>query len=269
MDTVGGLATLQRRKLRLSDPRDFNDPFEIRPRMAHPKEEEISALLSSEKWIQEYFNEFGKAKGLNEQQSKNEYLEQLPASIKKGMLNGVVSLDGIRRELLDKFSDCSRILCCSLTNESILMWSHYAEKHSGIVLEIETNHLLSGTCLDSGTHEVLYRTSPPFLPPMPWSAEQWQKSMTEILRTKAVFWSYEEEVRITFPLFAGMNSTSVIELELEPLALKTVFLGCKTDRTFVSDIEQALGHSDFAHVELFGSRLHERDYKLDFIPITK
>lgn len=231
--------------------------------------EEVVAVLSSERFIHKYYETTGKAKGLEESKSKEEYLRLLPAKIETALSNGKEKAQIARFQLLEHFSNGFRLLCCSYTHESILMWSHYAEKHCGLVLGFETNELEPDLCLDSGTHDVVYRTSPPTLPNMPWTNEQWVKSLTEILRTKAAHWSYEEEVRIQFPLPLGVRTEATYEMEIQPAAIKTVILGCKAKPEFAEGIRQILAGPDFAHVELLGAYVHEHDYKLAFVPLSK
>jgi hypothetical protein len=268
-DCLGAHETLRQRKLRLADPRNFNDPFEITPRMNPVTRDEVAELLSEERFVRKYYAEVGKVSGHDESQSKAEYLKLLPARIEKIVTNGPETAQSLRLQLLEHFSNGFRLLCCSHTHESILMWSHYAEKHGGLVLEFETNELSSNLNVDSGTNDVIYRTSPPTLPNMPWTEEQWIKCMTQIIRTKAIHWSYEEEVRIWFPLPLGMRTKATFEMQIQPAAIKTAILGCKAEPKFADAIRQILADPDYAHVEQFGAYVHESDYKLAFVPLAK
>lgn len=259
-----GLETLQNRQFILRDIRSFNDPFELLPRMNPPTEEEIVKAHTSERNIKLFHEQHGKQLGLDEQQCKDAYKQYTPELIEFTLQNSERNVQKARRGMLANCANGFRLLCCSHTCESILMWSHYAKNHSGIVLEFETNELQNDLCLDFGTLEVSYRTSPPFMPNPPFqSEEEMMKNLYKVMGTKASFWSYEEEVRIVIPI----DSPNQGAFPFQPLAIKSVIVGCSAAPEFIVSLKEVLGKSDFKHIELMRAHIHERDYKLDFRPM--
>ena len=99
----------------------------------------------------------------------------------------------VMRETKSKINKVLRILCCSKSWKSPLLWGHYAEKHTGIALVLEV--------LDSSVQEITYakdRASLDLHALMNRADEQAKFEMFKVYTTKYEQWSYEEEVRIQF-----------------------------------------------------------------------
>lgn len=268
-DSVGGEATLKSRRMRWADPKGFNDPFELLPRMKPPTKEEAQATLLLPHVIEKYYQSEGKPCGLTRQQSEEKYRAAVvPAKLNQVLKEPAKAASIARRQLLPSFSHGFRILCGSHTHESVLMWSHYADKHRGIVIEIESSEMISDLSLDAGTLEVVYRSSPPTLPPMPWSDGDWLTVIPEVLRTKALFWSYEEEVRIQLPLVPEFQLDENGGMEFQPRAVKSVIIGCRAEPDFEGRICDTLKHSDYSHVQILKAGFHDQDYKLSFAQLN-
>lgn len=80
------------------------------------------------------------------------------------------------------------ISCFSLTCDEILLWSHYANNHKGICIEIDTDLDRS----ESVSWDVIkYRRN------IPWIKKKNSRSRSakEILSTKIFKWDYEQEIR--------------------------------------------------------------------------
>lgn len=111
------------------------------------------------------------------------------------------------------FSLNKRVACFSEVNDSILMWSYYANKHKGVCLEYDPNLLNDGTkenqnLLDS-IQKVQYSETQYNNPKYFRSAED----INNIFFTKALCWAHEQEwrfvlddniERINFPCLTGV-----------------------------------------------------------------
>ncbi len=83
-----------------------------------------------------------------------------------------------------------RILCCSKRWVSPLLWGHYAEKHTGIALELEVS--------DDAIREIIYAKDR-----VSFNFDEANESndvtgLANVLHTKYEQWVYEEEVRVQF-----------------------------------------------------------------------
>ncbi|HIF6082911.1 TPA: DUF2971 domain-containing protein [Vibrio parahaemolyticus] len=106
----------------------------------------------------------------------------------KSQLNDPIEMPDIKdigdKELIDSNY---RICSFSKNENSMLMWSHYTENHSGIMIEYEFGgELPSGTCIDS----VKYTN------PKKRNKEQNKFIFDQFLLTKNSEWYYEEEMRL-------------------------------------------------------------------------
>jgi hypothetical protein len=114
---------LRDRQIYFCSPRDFNDPFDCR---LHPAFEgsyrgtnSVAKLLANERFAGQPRNfRRGKAR-------------ELAIKLHQGFLERVF------REWRCEYVDNSGMICLSESCGDILMWSHYAEKHTGVVLEFD------------------------------------------------------------------------------------------------------------------------------------
>src|SRR6218665_619880 len=94
-------------------------------------------------------------------------------------------------EIIDEINEHNRICCFSERNDSLLMWSHYADEHKGICIEY-----------DLGSNDEIR----PFLSPIAYSDTIYKiKTFDDLtplqqigaMLTKCKDWEYEEEWRYT------------------------------------------------------------------------
>lgn len=125
-----------------------------------------------------------------------------------------------------------RVYCLAEDPLSILMWSHYAAKHTGICLEF---HL--GNPLFMKVLPVEYQDDFPDIDP----SEMYDR-VDEAVLTKAKCWEYEKEFRlIGGPHLPEGDCLRTYEdrFKLPPLALVSVIVGCNGDYEAVKKIVAA------------------------------
>lgn len=156
--------------IRFTQPGAFNDPFELLPEIYVPEgtqEEEISIG----------FDLYGPR--------RSDLLDCMPLGYERGFCNDIQSRD-ILRDLNGRIG----IFCMSKNNDSLLMWSHYADQYSGAVIEFDTDHDFF-----KGLIEVEYSKLRPQK-----SVNYYIYSETPIpiaeLCVKSDVWAYEAEYRI-------------------------------------------------------------------------
>ena len=266
-DAKGGLATLKSRQMRFASPLSFNDPFELTPRIIEPSDELLEERLRTDLWVNEFFERCGRGRALTEEESRKEYFaNELPRRLEKLRASKAEKTEKLKWELVGQFAEHYRLLCCSHTHDSILMWSHYAFRHSGLVLEIETDEMIPGVNLAPCIFDVHYRTSPPTVPALYSNLELFEKSLNLVFTTKAIEWSYEEEVRIQVPAPNHLKKDEPHDQEFDPKCIKRVIVGCYNDpsaKTYETADELA-EHSDYKHALFQRACLDLHDYKLRF-----
>jgi hypothetical protein len=139
----------------------------------------------------------------------------------------------------------------SLTQDPthVLMWSHYASEHRGIVVEFDENnrwfdrkfahndqfrHLVRVTYVDNQRPRT------------------WKQVNSTLPYTKMAQWRYEQEWRIIRPLSEGAEvSPGIFCFDVPPSAIRSIILGCRIDPGLENEIRasfaanQALSHVRF------------------------
>jgi hypothetical protein len=125
------------------------------------------------------------------------------------------------------------ILCTSMINDNILLWSHYANKHTGICLGLNVNKLLTtyrGNG-EMGAGDVKYGDYSSVPPPFADDDNEINKTFQPFFLAKAPFWNYELEYRfLEYPCIQRKKSIGDI--------LESVYMGCSisdNDESFIKD----------------------------------
>jgi hypothetical protein len=161
-----------------------------------------------------------------------------------------------------------RVLCLCESDESILMWSHYANQHRGVVLGFDARALESSwRCpLES----IAYEAGPPSL----LDAKEWVESMIfgrpmkpfldqrerALALTKHLDWRYEREWRIVSVAPRG-ELGDFDDIAFPRSALVELVTGSRTD--FVQSAElAALAYAFRPDVRHFQMAMHASEFKL-------
>lgn len=236
--------------VRFSQPKAFNDPFEMQPEFwvtnsdfNEPEEFSCNFILTGHKT------------------SYEKYLihDQQPA-------NSPHKIDN--NKLIGEFNKKIGILCLTQANKllpaNILMWAHYCESHRGIVIEFKKNH----TFLASST-SVHYVARRPIIDSKLLSDNE--HIAIGDLYFKSDDWAYENELRIT----KRLEDCKKLDGAKDPLgnpiytsqipedSVNCIYLGCNAS----SEIKQKA--IDFHHktgIKVMFLRVHNEEFKL--IPYT-
>lgn len=119
-----------------------------------------------------------------------------------------------------------RIYCLTPHPDTLLMWSHYSDKHRGICLEFDAGQAVIG-----GAYQVIYNETFPALDVLRLGPTL---DVFQILVNKSSAWHYEDEYRILArddeadevpPQFLPITNKDF--LPLPPGALTAVIAGCR------------------------------------------
>ncbi|USD19935.1 DUF2971 domain-containing protein [Microbulbifer variabilis] len=136
------------------------------------------------------------------------------------------------------------ILCLASCEQNLLMWAHYAENHTGFMIELDSSHLFFQDWysykkvvrptdqLLGRIHDVAYSSQRAKIP-------QGQSSIKSLL-VKGEEWSYEEEYRMflrredaDFHNLASCEESDpnhescILLYQIPPEAIKRVVIGCR------------------------------------------
>lgn len=161
----------------------------------------------------------------------------------KGKNSFEESKEEFTNEIIQKVKDARNnalISCFSKRYDSILMWSHYGDKHKGICIEFDRpdkdfldvkysikrckfdledttrrvlGYMLSNEEVDVNDKGLIRCISKPFI-------------------VKSLDWQYEEEIRcILSPNSEGVSTLEELSLYKMPTNISKIYIGCKVDKT--------------------------------------
>lgn len=258
----GGCGILDECVLRLPFIGDLNDPYDCAPTFF-------------------FENDFKriKSRALKALQRKGmEVPKNFESYIRKEMKKGSIRRDFLKGAIeyyeKAKFEDC--LICATANPTNFLMWSHYSEKHAGLMIEIDFNKILTNR-MGITMHPVLYSHERPKLDMLtdPDDHYSWRQQLENSISVKAIDWHYENEYRTIFGKEAlekcemvGSTFKKVINgkerwyLRINPNCIQSVTVGCNATDALLSRIVALKAKSRFKHLKIYQVRLSEANYQL-------
>lgn len=139
------LNVLKKRKIRFTQPGDFNDPFEF-----HPQIQSLASTEETISFLEEHFDELV----ASELAGYSALAPPLPQSKLKQILSDMKPMAPLLHHLLEPpmlkrvsawisrfFNEKVGVLCLSELKDSLLMWGHYAENHKGFVIGFDSDNI--------------------------------------------------------------------------------------------------------------------------------
>jgi hypothetical protein len=224
-------------------PKDFNDPFDSVTRFTYPR-----SRAERERFMRVWVSRS---------------LPYLPDEVADRRVRGSVAADEdmvhmerICEQLTHQMQVENAVFCMTERRDSILMWAHYADHHTGFCLEFSTDNPLF-----SRARAILYRRDLPhqnlveFLNPGPIRMPPWY------LVVKAEDWAYEKEWRLADP------GPGPGPREYPPESLTGVILGCRMDEKNREQIKEWCKEREPRPV-LYHAREKRREFGLDIVPLS-
>jgi hypothetical protein len=249
-----GLHYLVNWRLRLSPASALNDPFEFELVVSERYENAFRAQLEV------LYTQLDR----EADRTREERLAQWKRSEEAAPERQRASL---AEAMTEAYKASLGVLCLTRTQRHLLMWSHYAEGHRGMLLEFDDENAcfrrnVPGTEFQGRLIPVTYSDSRP--PVTSGTAD----AIARCLTSKALEWAYEQEVRMFLPLSAAdppvtveANGTPLHLIDIPPVALRSVTLGCLSNDK--EKVVQALrGTAD--HVIIRASSIDIREYRLHY-----
>ncbi|MEQ6292208.1 DUF2971 domain-containing protein [Vogesella sp. GCM10023246] len=230
-------------KLYLSSRNQFNDPFDTMPRYTTtPMLSTLSAL--ADRSLKKY--------GTTIQHSQRKKIKD---NLIKNSNKIFSSLISAYRDYQAKFG----IYCLSETNNSLLMWAHYALNHTGICIEFDTSE---DFMLAAILQKVIY-TPENKRPTINITEPSFLSTYEETFLTKSIDWNYELEWRLICDGLAGQ------ELTFENSTITKIILGAKAHEETISDIlnlNRKLENKGFPTLAIHKAELCDLTYGLKIVP---
>jgi len=258
---------LQHKKVRLTQPGDFNDPFEFRPQIQSAAsadnvrayvEEHFETLVDQE--LAKYGALTGLVAGTNVRElllKQKAMLPELFRLLQPEVLRGVAPA-------IDTLLNLNvGVLCLTEVRDSILMWGHYTDNHRGLVIGFDSTHPFFSRRRSPSDEfgflrQVIYQVHRPQVTLTDTASPAW-------FQTKSPDWAYEKEWRIVRTL---SEAEQRIEADPYPIclfefsadAVREVVVGMRAAPALIQDI-RSMGRS-FPMATLLKAREDPQNYGL-------
>lgn len=274
MNRATGRIVLENRTLRWSTPGTLNDPYDMQFDLHIDIDREAVKVATLQKLWDAFYGDqpapvgnilgavIQSVRGIFPQLTREEFNREYGETIDGGLSRMERALPGVQNEVRSLIAE-GKILCLTELPDNIMMWTHYAESHQGIVLQFR-----SVPKLDSAwgvARPVQYLADMPRLLDNDFLADMGsglvsmdaESIMDRLVYTKSAEWAYEREWRV----FAGggRNSHAFHEdLAFNKLELDAVIVGCrmpKEDRTaFAVSTRRLYPHASLLQAEKAGNQ---------------
>jgi len=289
---------IEERFLRFTQPEVFNDPFESLPAVESVVESDslpshvasgIDERVNTADWRQQFsidVRNLAAQQGLDPSADELRQIETLLERMIRSAAQGAIAdrlafmnpRDRVRYgdEMRAFLGTLVGVLCLSEVADSILMWSHYANHHTGFVLGFDAEHPFfteSAMGNYSSVMKVEYaEVRPSFagfdMTSLKSSAHQF---LAIALFVKSYAWAYEREWRLARRLEGAdriiSNQVPPIYLFRYPFeALRNVVLGCRmldADRAIILKLIR----TTVPHVQVLQAELDLAQYRLNLMPL--
>lgn len=270
-----GLKTLKSKQLKLSAIDEYNDPFELIPQTKNV--DAIVSALRNNKLKDILKTEIGQK--IAKEFEEEGLIDDSTALIATGAaalisptvafaLYGLYAL--FSKDNKNSEDECLEIYlrhyipllrdikcaCFSEVNNSILMWSHYAEQHEGMVISFSP---YINFWRGAEFRKINYSD---FRPELPNKKTRENEYVWKLLMNKAECWDYEKEWRLIHMDKPGEDAFMSINKD----AVKSIILGVRCDDKKIqqcTDVRDRL----YPNAKIYAAKHNPNDYKLNIRPI--
>jgi Protein of unknown function (DUF2971) len=268
-----GIDILRNQRLKVTPFDQFNDPFELLPRMrpelsrddAHGvvRDPEIRLGMYEQAFVEGSFT------GTRElfEQMLDTFQEPLAKQLAADYPRDAAQFrDTHQATIATEFG----LICLAAARDSLLMWSHYTKGHSGFVIGFDMNNAFFTA--GPPIHEVVYADERVLMGHYGDQRDRGRigQQVAELIKRKSTCWAYEHEWRQAH-LLAGCITEPDLLRQNRPLyykpigqaAIVEVVIGCRADYGSIQDV---LVQPGFEHVAVFRAKPHESEFKLVIEP---
>jgi hypothetical protein len=263
------LYLLYNSRLRLSQPKNFNDPYDCQVEFSNKLNNRDLVRFVIAYCRNNSFSESQKRKLRSKIENKKlidkiegEYINyplDQPFSLPKMNLtfNDRKLMLELCKPTLQNLVYDSRIICFSKTYDITLMWAHYSDKHAGYCLEFDQNKLNQKIPL----YPIKYTRTRPKIRLSPQELLSLEMPR-KILLKKSPEWTYEQEYRAIVGHKFFSNHDSEYET-FPPDALTRIIFGFKMPEKFQKAIKTLVSSLDQYRTMFVRSKLNPHKYKID------
>jgi hypothetical protein len=205
---------LRQNSIYLSDMKNFNDPWDCRPFFDTRLIDDPKEYRAHIKRFKRLYQKFNPTLSRKSRRAQTAGLISDRAFLKQCIAN----MHQIEEAIQDRY----RIYCLTTEPTNLLMWSHYADNHTGICLEYRCQNVVFGEALKVS----YFKEYPSFS-----LVDKNNDAALQLLLSKSKVWEYENEYRLIAQEEVAAASRETLltlgsRLQLGSGMLKSIILGC-------------------------------------------
>ena len=154
-----------------------------------------------------------------------------------------------------KIDEKIRVLCCSASWNSPLLWGHYADKHKGVALVLDVP--------DSAAEAISYRKTREKVDLENLFSnrdEESKRRLFKLCNTKYIEWGYEDEYRVQFTQEDFYEENGHSFYNLDEIRITGIIIGALNETLTKAVISQSL--PDGYEVEVTTTRIAFRTFNI-------
>ena len=257
-----GIDLLRNSRIKVTPPKEFNDPFELLPSIIEPPSpKEVSEYYKNEEVQRTIYNEYGsgitRSPDFDDWRNicKDEnFASDIPDAIAREFKNGTEYGQKIKEQISSQFG----MVSLSETYDNLLMWSHYATSHRGFVVEINSEDLIW-----SRDFELLFATYSSERKPLKlrnWECTKvYPNKIVRFICRKSECWAYEKEWRAIFFLSRTRKKGGKFYLDIPTGVITKVIGGIQIRPDLESELRSVCSEYDIPFQRMI---IHQSEYRL-------
>jgi hypothetical protein len=232
--------TILDRKIHLSNPKDFNDPWDCRPYFRIPSQEDPQGFERCIRWFDSAVRK--QTSRLDEQEHAHKILQ-----LRNDRSSFEHQIQDLSESIAREFTKIYRIYCLSTKPDVALMWSHHASNHQGVCLEFACDNLVFGSAI-----RIEYSRE---YPELDFAIYGQDPSGLSPLFVKSDIWSYEEEYRVIAQEIFQLPRSDILRtrkgfLKCPSGALRAVIMGCMIPESDAAELRRIIDRQFHPYVAL-------------------
>lgn len=257
------IKVIQNAQIRYTQFAEFNDPFEMKPNINKIVTDEYMECLIREKLKddKERLSLIKEKLGLNQKDVCDKLFSEM-----KDLTPTFIPM--IKNQMEKTFNEKIGVLCLTESKDSLLMWAHYADRHTGYVIGFDCKDKWFN-CRISKNDDLRDLRKVEYIENRP-TLTLHDMDSKDIFFCKSKEWAYEKEWRIIKPLDAAnyiepRNPYPICLFSFPREIIKEIILGCMISNENKSNILKILRENkEYKDVIVYQSELDKESYKLNF-----
>lgn len=253
----------QSNMIKYSEILKLNDPFDLQPFILGAYEDKEEDIKWKNNWIEKFItNDISK----NKEKELDDFFQYYHDNSDKSVSLEIFLKSPMNYIIKDTYKkmNLSRLGLLSLSSKKndLLMWSHYANSHQGIVIGFNKNHEYFKQNKSFKDYEGLLKiVKYQYKKPKVYLMED-----REFLFTKSNHWKYEKEYRMIKKLENLIKIGDIYVDKFPKDLISSVIFGLKISEEYKQKILDTLSKTNMS-IKFFDTQINFEEYKLDFVEI--